>query len=173
MLPTQYVLLYIIHRMYTMYCTICMYSMCLSKEGAITLQRGKLSVHIVLVEAVWLRWNALEKEKFVPSLKVPENVRRCFWSARWSQDSKLWACITNEERDSRENKWDLNTSLRNAEKRYFSQRPRKDSKEVTAIQKGTKNWWSESKHEERTCLARTQCFHSFSLSNTSVLYFTS
>jgi len=53
--------------------------MCLPKEGVITLQRGILTAYIFLVEAVWLRWNVLESEKFVPSSNITENNRRCFW----------------------------------------------------------------------------------------------
>lgn len=44
--------------------------MCLSREGEITLQKGNLSIHAILAEAIWLRCSTQEGEKIAPVLKV-------------------------------------------------------------------------------------------------------
>lgn len=44
--------------------------MCLSREGAITLQKGNLTIHAIVAEAIWLRCNTQEGEKIAPALEV-------------------------------------------------------------------------------------------------------
>lgn len=121
-----------------MYCTICMYIVCVYQKKVQSPPKGENCLFILFWQKQSGRGGMHLKDRtFAPSLKAPENSER-LWNVWHSQDSKLWACITNEEKDSRENKWYLNTGLRNAEKKYFSQRPRKDNKELTTIQKGAK-----------------------------------
>lgn len=120
----------------------------LSNEG--------LSDHIVLTDAVCLRWNTKERKTTDPTCKSNWGCNVVFLEHVVGSGEHATSLQHKwSERFQRRIKWDPSTSLGTAGKRKRSF-PKTDCKEFTVNQKGTKNWWLESLHKKKKTLTENK-----------------